>query len=234
MIELQNINGEIDTLTAKRVNLPQDIQRLGEELEDIEKELNEDEQKVEALKADHKAQETALKNSVEQVKKSKGRLFDVKSNKEYEALLKEIESIQAKNSSTEDEILRMLEAIDSAGEILKRRAAETAERRSMCEEEIRQMENDLNSIDSELEKAHHRRDDVRSKTDKRILKKFDMIRSRKGGIVIVPVWKAVCHGCHMNIPPQMYNELQRNDRLVMCPHCDRIIYWEDRNGGENA
>lgn len=234
MIELQDISSEIDTLTAKRVDLPQDIQRLGKELEDIDRELKEDEQKVERLKADHKAQETDLKNGIEQIKKAKVRLLEVKTNKEYEALLKEIDSFQDKSNSAEDEIIRMLDAIDTAGELLKRREKETAERRAGCEKEIRAREEELNSIDSKLEEAYQRREKVRSKTKASVLKKFDLIKTRRGNLIVVPVWKATCHGCHMNIPPQMYNELQRNDRLMLCPHCDRIIYWEDRNGEDNA
>lgn len=229
MIELQNITFEINDLTAKRSDLPQKITTLGGELEGIEGELKENEQRVEMLKTDHKTKETELKNGIEQVRKAKGRLLEVKTNKEYEALLKEIETIEEKNSTVEDDIIRMLEEIDGAGAILKIRAGETAKRRSTYEHEIRKMEEELNSIGSELEKVLQRRDEVRGKIQARVLRKFDMIKDRKGGRTVVPVWKAVCYGCHMNIPPQMYNELQKNDALMLCPHCERIIYWEDRD-----
>ena len=228
LIELQDIYIAIDALTAKRVDLPQALQRIGEELELLEKELQEDSERVEALKSDHRDKETALKNNAEQVKKAKGRLLEVKTNKEYEATLKEIDVIQAKNEEIEDEIIRLFDAIDSAGEILKIRQDAANERRAGCEKEMRKMKEELESIDSELAKVQQKRDAVRSRTNAGVLKKFDMIKNRKSGKAIVPVWKAVCYGCHMNIPPQMYNELQRNDHLVLCPHCERIIYWENR------
>ena len=229
MIELQNITFEMDKLAAGRVDLPQEIGRLDEELASVARELKEDEERVETLKANHKAKETALKDGIEQVKKAKSRLLEVKTNKEYEATLKEIDVLHEKNSTVEDEIIQMLEEIDRAGERLKVKESETAGRRSKYEEEIRELKEELSSIDSELEKVLKRRDEVRSKTKATVLKKFDIIKDRKRGHTIVPVWKAVCSGCHMNIPPQMYNELQRNDRLMLCPHCERIIYWEDRN-----
>jgi predicted nucleic acid-binding Zn-ribbon protein len=47
---------------------------------------------------------------------------------------------------------------------------------------------------------------------------------------VVAVWKEVCDGCHMSIPPQLYNELQKSNELITCPSCSRIIYWENRNG----
>lgn len=229
MIELQDITFEIENLMAKRVDLPQAIHNLEEALEGIEGALRATEQRVETLKSDHRAKETALKQGVEQAKKAKGRLLEVKTNKEYEALLKEIDALHEKNGTIEDEIIRMLEEIDRADEILKEKEQETAKHRSTYETEIRQMEDELNSIDSELEKVLKKQDNVRGRTNENVLKKFDMIKNRKGGRAIVPVWKAVCSGCHMNIPPQMYNELQRNDNLMLCPHCERIIYWEDRD-----
>ena len=60
------------------------------------------------------------------------------------------------------------------------------------------------------------------------LKKFQMIKEQQvTGIAVVPVKDAVCLGCNMNIPPQMYNELQRCDSLKLCPYCQRIIYWKE-------
>jgi len=186
-------------------------------------------QRIEKLKADHGAKETTLKNNIESAKKAKGRLLEVKTNKEYEAILKEIDAIHGKNSAVEDEIIHMLEEIDRTGEDLKVKESETAGRSSKCEAEIRKMDEELNSIGSELEEMMKKRGGIRSKTNDALLKKFDIIKNRKSGRAVVPVWKAICSGCHMNIPPQMYNELQRNDKLMLCPHCERIIYWEDRN-----
>ena len=228
LIELQNITVETDKLTARRVDLPHEIHRLNQEREDIERKQKEAEERIETLKADHKAQETTLKDNIEQIKKAKGRLLEVKTNKEYEAILKEIDTLHEKNSAGEDEIIHMLEEIDKARERLKVTESETAGHRSKCENEIRKMETELNSIGSEVEKLQQRRDGIRSKTKENVLRKFDTIKKRKGGRAVVSVWKAVCSGCHMNIPPQMYNELQRNDRLMLCPHCERIIYWENR------
>ena len=109
MIELQNITFEMDKLAAGRVDLPQEIGRLDEELASVARELKEDEERVETLKANHKAKETALKDGIEQVKKAKSRLLEVKTNKEYEATLKEIDVLHEKNSTVEDEIIQMLE-----------------------------------------------------------------------------------------------------------------------------
>ena len=77
---------------------------------------------------------------------------------------------------------------------------------------------------AELEK---RMEQIGGDIDAGILDKFYWVRGRVGRSAIVPVEKAVCQGCHLNIPPQMYNELHRCDHLEFCPHCQRIIYCKD-------
>ena len=229
LVELQNIDLEMEKLLLKKGDLPKEINRLDEELEAGEREMEEGEQRLDKLKDDHKAKETAMKNSVENSKKAKGRLLGVKTNKEYEAILKEIDAINEKSSGIEDEIIHILEEIDKVSESLKVKESEAASCRSRCENVKRRLEKDLDSIGSELEGVLKKRDRVRSGIKATFLKKFDAIKNRKNGRAVVPVWKEICSGCHMNIPPQMYNELQRNDKLMLCPHCERIIYWEDRN-----
>jgi len=112
LVELQNIDLEMEKLMLKKVDLPKEIARLDEELDAIKRELEEDGQRLDKLKADHRAKETAMKNSGENSKKAKSRLLGVKTNKEYEATLKEIDAINEKSSRIEDEIIHILEEID--------------------------------------------------------------------------------------------------------------------------
>ena len=229
LVELQNIDLEMEKLMLKKVDLPKEIARLDEELDAIKRELEEDGQRLDKLKADHRAKETAMKNSGENSKKAKSRLLGVKTNKEYEATLKEIDAINEKSSRIEDEIIHILEEIDKVSEDLKAKESEADSHRSRCENGKRKLEKELASIASALDGVMKKMDRARSGIKTKFLKKFDNIKKRKNGRAVVPVWKEICLGCHMNIPPQMYNELQKNERLMSCPHCNRIIYWESRD-----
>jgi len=226
LVELQNIDLEIEKFMFKKVDLPKAITRLDEELEAVEGELGESGQRLDKLKAEHKAKETALKNGIENSKKAKSRLLEVKTNKEYEATLKEIDAINEKNGGVEDEIIHILEELDKVGEDLKAKEREAASNLSKCEKGKRKLEKELDSIGAVLDDVLKRRDKIRSGIKAKFLKRFDIIKDRKNGRAVVPARREVCYGCHMNIPPQMYNELQKNERLMLCPHCERIIYWE--------
>ena len=76
-------------------------------------------------------------------------------------------------------------------------------------------------------------DVIRGQINDDLLKKYDILREKRNGQAVVPAWKEVCNGCHMNIPPQMYNELQKPEILMLCPNCNRIIYWENKETGED-
>jgi len=232
LVELQKIDLEIDEFMRRKIDLPGAIERLDEELKAVEQTLEEDGQRLERLKVDHKTKETALKNSIENARKTKGRLLEVKTNKEYEATLKEIDAVNERSSAIEDEIINILEEIDRISEDLRVKEKETNDCRFACEERKKRFEEELNSIDSALADVLKRRDNVRSRLQEQLLKKFDVIKNRKHGRAVVPARKEVCYGCHMNIPPQMYNELQKSEDFMQCPFCSRIIYWDDK--GKNG
>jgi predicted nucleic acid-binding Zn-ribbon protein len=158
------------------------------------------------------------------IAKSKEKLSSVKTNKEYQALLKEIEDLKTVNSRIEDQMLEILEQIDKAEMRLseKNQGFESAKIRVADEKAdiTKAAEEDrtrLAGLQVDFQK-------VLDTVNPDILKAFTSVRSRIGNLAIAKVEDAVCAGCHMNIPPQMYNDLQRFESLMYCPQCQRIIY----------
>jgi len=94
------------------------------------------------------------------------------------------------------------------------------------------MEEDIANLDAELVTAQQKIRETRKRLPEYIFKKYEMIKGLNNGLAVVSVWKEVCNGCHMNIPPQLYNDLQRSIELLSCPHCSRIMYWDDQ--GKNG
>ncbi len=108
-------------------------------------------------------------------------------------------------------------------------------------EELQSLENDLlqeqqlvgvatENAGKRLNELDLERQEISSKIEADVLKLFRKVQSQQvRGNAVVPVQDAVCHGCYVNIPPQMYNELHRQDNLKLCPHCHRMIYWKQTN-----
>jgi predicted nucleic acid-binding Zn-ribbon protein len=232
LIKLQDIDSEIKRLAARKENLPEEKEKLEEERATFEKGIEEDKERLDALNKAHSDKEKELRGNVESAKKTKSRLLEVKTNKEYEAMLKEIENLNKKNSSIEDEIINLLEETEKAGTNLREREAERVEFINNNERDITKLDEEIDSIDVLLKKMLAEDATCREIIKPELLKKYDLIKGKRNGQAVVPVWKEVCGGCHMNIPPQLYIELQKYEKVMLCPNCNRIIYWEDRENNE--
>lgn len=227
LIELQRYDLEMKETKIKNEKLPDRIVELDTEFQYLEGKVEDEGRRFEELNMTHREEEESLKRGIENLKKTRNRLLEVKTNKEYHAMLKEIETNEEKNSEIEDRIIYILEEIDDVREGLKSKEEELNTYRLKYEKERSEIEKEINSVDSELSACQKKIDDVREKIDADLLKKYEIIKEKRNDIAVISVWNGVCGGCHMNIPPQMYNELQKSEDLMLCPNCNRIIYWSD-------
>jgi uncharacterized protein len=229
LIEVQKIDSSIGRIYGKKKDLPEKLSELQGAFAKANNELSESREKIDELTGNHKEKEDSLKKGQELLKKTKARQFEVKTNKEYEAILKEIESIEEKNSQAEDQIIVLLDEIDRCRAAFVHTEKEFKEFQLRYESDKKKIEDELATLDSELQILQEKSDVVRQKIDKALLKKYEAIKGLNKGLAVVPAWKEVCQGCNMNIPPQLYNELQKTVQLITCPNCYRILYWEDQN-----
>ncbi|HEU19504.1 MAG TPA: hypothetical protein ENO00_09070 [Deltaproteobacteria bacterium] len=233
LIELQRIDSEQRSIENKKDLLPRELERLHAELQQYESAVDDTRKMLEELVQRHNEREQDLVRGIEKLKKTKSRLFEVKTNKEYQALLTELDVINEKNDVIESEIIVMLDSIDRARDDLSKKEGEYRLIRSDLESKIKKVQDEMDSIDSLLTIVTEKQLNVKMKINSAFLKRYDLIKQKRNGRAVVPVWKEVCGGCHMNIPPQMYNQLQRSEELILCPNCNRIMYWENRGNGES-
>ena len=231
LVELQGFDSEIRRINLRKDSVPGAREQLNEELRRFEEAVEECRKRAEEFQKTHRDKEKELKNGLESVKKAKSRLLEVKTNKEYEAILKEIDIFNQKNSAIEDDILNLIDENEKAGGELKKIEHELTEVRTRHDREIKTLDEEAASLDVLLADVAEKQQATRAQVTPDILKKYDLIREKRNGQAVVAVWKEVCGGCHMNIPPQMYNELQTYEKLYVCPSCNRIIYWENRDNG---
>jgi len=229
LIDLQKAESEINKINIKCKSLPEEIVKLEEAFSVFAAGLEEDRAQYEATQKAHREGEEKLKKGQELFKKAKERLNDVKTNKEYQAVLKEIEAFEQKNSEMEDQIISLLEAVDSAKEEFKVKEKEMGSYQQRYGETKKKMEAELHSFDDLLQACRRKSEKLRGKVSAELLKRYDAIKTLHNTLAVVAVWKEICGGCYMNLPPQLYIELQKSTELHMCPNCNRIIYWYDQN-----
>lgn len=232
LVLLQKLDADLARVGHRKKELPNRISQLEESFRILTEKVEEEKRRLEEVAKEHRAKEDGLKKGIENLKKTKDRLLEVKTNKEYQAMLKEIDGIVKKNGEIEDEIIIKLEEIDSAKGSLKAIETELSDFRTGYDKEKKEIETELGQIDSEMTRLVGNMEETRGRIGGENLKRYDKIKKHRNGNAVVSVWKGVCEGCHMNIPPQMYNELQRSEDIMLCPFCSRIIYWDDK--GQNG
>jgi len=230
LIELQKMESAAGRITARKKALPVQMEALETESSAHSAVVETEREQLESLRKRRREKDSQLQAGQETLKKTRERLLDVKTNKEYQSILKEIETLEAKNSRMEDEIISLLDQLDALETAVKTKEAELNASRSRYEEEKTKMAEELNSIAEELTVCVRKSDALKKKIPDHLFRKYEQIKGAGRGLAVVSVWKEVCDGCHMSIPPQLYNELQKSTLLITCPNCNRIIYWENRNG----
>lgn len=229
LIELQKAESEINKINIKCQNLPKEIAELEESFGAFQAEVEDYRRKFEEVKKEHREKEEKLKAGHDLLKRTKGRLSDVKTNKEYQSVLKEIEHAESKHSELEEQIILLLEAVDTAKEDLKKKEKVMESGVKDYEETKKKLEAELHSLDGKLSACRQKSGLLKKKISPDCLNKYAAIKKLHHTLAVVAVWKEVCEGCHMNVPPQLYIELQKAVDLHTCPNCNRIIYWCDQS-----
>jgi uncharacterized protein len=229
LIELQKTDLEAERILANKKKLPLRLKELENEFQSFSDAAARMTKEFDEKQKQKKEKDRQLQTGLEMLKRARDRLSDVKTNKEYQALLKEMEISEEKNSALEDEIIYLLDSLDSLEKENTSKEGEFDVLRRDYEQEKQKITTEIGSLDVELNNCLHKGEELKQGIPADILKKYEKIKIIRHGLAVVPVWKEVCYGCHMAIPPQMYNELQTSDEIMTCPNCNRIIYWEDRN-----
>lgn len=230
LIRLQNCDNRMRDIQTAREEGPLKIQGFEEGLKAMDQRLEAELGKLEEAKRQRREAERDIEDIENRIKKSNEKLVNIKSNKEYQAALKEIEGLGLKKSELEDKAIDIMEEI----EILEERNVTANAERKRLQEDFEKARNeiieDLKALDQELVKLEEERACLSQDIDIELLKRYDRIRKYKRGVAISPVVKGICQACHMGIPPQKFNELIRGEELMSCPHCMRIIYWGEDEG----
>ncbi|MCJ7664213.1 MAG: C4-type zinc ribbon domain-containing protein [Desulfobacterales bacterium] len=226
--KLQTLERQIEEAQKEKESCPVTLESLQGLLKAQEEKKEEEKRRIEELEKERVRLEGELEMESERTKRSQLKLLEIKTNKEYQALLKEIEMGKEHNSQREEDIIRMLDEIDR----LKTDYASTVERahkeRKEIEEEQEKVREQMVTVEQNITHWHHNREEIVRELDPELLKRYTVLKERRNGIAVVLVKNEGCQGCYVNIPPQMYNEVQKNKEIIVCPNCHRILYWENK------
>jgi len=228
LVKLQHLDEESIRIKTTLNDVSKKLKHLDSSLEEIEQTIKDQESVLDGLKKQYRDYESDVKLNLAKINKSQEKLRSVKTNKEYQSLLKEIEDVKSKNSSIEDKMIECLDRIDEAEEIIATKKDEYLQFSDRIKSEKQSIEHEAEIDKKKLDELYMDRKNVSGLIDSQLFKKYLVIKEQQHeGLAVVPVKDAVCHGCNVNLPPQLYNELFRYDSLKFCPNCHRIIYLKE-------
>lgn len=157
--------------------------------------------------------------------KYKNQLMEVKTNKEYQAMQKEMTVAEQEISEHETRMLERMEEADGLASELK--AAEAALKADQAEvaRELKQLETEKEEVERELQRTTEERGGLAAQISKEALAVFDRVAHGRKGLAVAEARDGLCTVCHVRIRPQVYNEVRRNDSLIQCDSCTRILYF---------
>ena len=225
--EAQKINIQIIENERKLLLAPKKIEGMDKEIKGIKDKVEKEKGMIEELEKERKRKEKELDVEKEKIKKFESRLYEVKTNKEYQALLKEIEGTKETNDKTEEEIIIIMEKVEELKKDFESSLTHLKKREKESENEKNRLEKEINSMDKTIMDLKQSRDKLLSTVSDNLRATYNTLIEKRNGIAVVNVKNGVCLGCFMNIPPQLFIEVTKNRQLILCPSCNRIFYFID-------
>ena len=159
------------------------------------------------------------------------RITRIRNDKELGLAKREVDLLKEETGGLETELMTVLEQVDAATKRLEAAQAELASLTTARDTEAGQLRDTIGRLGATIERDRSRRDELVGAVDGDLRRRYEMIFSRRGGVAVVAVRGGTCQGCHMHVPPQLFNQIQRNEQLILCPNCQRMLFWQ-REGDE--
>ena len=228
LIKLQELDSQLKQLESLKGDLPNQVSRLSEKLSNSENGLKEDEEKLKVYQRERAMAEMEIKASEGKQTKYQTQLFNVKTNREYDAVTQEIENVKVEIGKKESRLLELMDAEDETKRTIKTVQEEVEKLKKQFGEKSAELKKRLANTEKDEAALHDQRDKVLRKLEKRIVATYDRIRKAKNGFAVVPVIRNACGGCFKTLPPQRIFEIRQMNHLFLCEVCGRILVWDEK------
>ena len=228
LAELQKINSKIYNLKKeKNEEAPRELQDLKNKFEERKQIISSFEGKVKQHHLTRKERELDLASREENLRKAQSQLYALKTNKEYQAKLTEIESFKADVSVIEEDLLRVFEEIETAEKELQIQKNKFMEEERKIKDGEKCILEKINSLEKEIGEIENKKRITKDTIDKKILSVYERLVNTRAGLGIAPVESENCGACHMKVTAQTINEIKMYKGLIFCENCARILYIKE-------
>lgn len=225
LADLQLLDSRLQALRYQHEQLPQKLSVYEQACEEANKRLTSIQSIIADADKERRSLERELDNDQERLLRTQSRLHAIKTNKEYSAILAEIESGKDRIARLEDRVLELMEVGDAQQQstqthelVIQQASQELEQQAKKIHDTQRELVEEISINDAEREQLLIQVSDI-------FLAAYERASSLNRGVGVVTVNEGICAGCYLRIPPQMVSEIRQQDAIVTCPHCQRILLW---------
>ncbi|MRR53839.1 MAG: hypothetical protein EG824_09635 [Deltaproteobacteria bacterium] len=230
LAQLQEIDLKIDSSRGETQALQSEIHSLEAQTEEKQLEIAQQKSELSAVEEEKKILEENLASESDSIARSEERLREIKTQKEYQAVSKEIAAAKKVKADLEDQILQKITRSDELNALVTEKEGYLREfevNSSVRKGELRAR---IDQLEADISAVSVARDETAKAVAPAMMKRYETLREKRQGVAIAEAKGGSCLGCNMNLPPQLFNSLFKEDTYVTCPHCQRLLFMRDAGG----
>jgi uncharacterized protein len=227
LIQLQEIDAKIRIQSEQKKKLPEVLAALERRRSAAKDDLAMVKESLQTAQKNKRERDKDLEAGAQKVDKLKARASEIKTNKEYQAQLKEIESAEQENKAIEDDILSLMEKIDGAATQITAAEQRAQEEETAIQAEQNHHEAAFAKLEEELKAVELARQELVTRIQPSVLAQYQKLLASKAGVAMAEARGESCSGCYMSIPPQVFVNVKKNESIITCPNCGRILFYKE-------
>jgi uncharacterized protein len=225
LVKLQELELALKQFEAAIAAKPRELDPLLHAFDDLRASAAQHRKDLDNLDKQRRQLESAIAQEQANLQRAQRKLLEVKTNKEYAAMLAEIEAFKHKISEHEDVVLQSMELTEVRKQELQRLDDRVHEAEQQLAEARRRNEAELSVLQNTLTERQRTREETAPQLERPVLDLYVRLLNTRKGLAVVGIRNGACQGCFLSLPPQLVQEVRRNDRILTCSHCQRILYW---------
>ncbi len=225
LLALQQVEDRLRAFVLEEQQLPQRLQAYEAACVVARQQLVQQQAAIEQSERQQRVFERELANHQEAIRKTQSKAQDVKTNKEYSAILAEIDAGKQRLEALEDQLLGLMEATDQQRQAYRAQEQQEQAALQALVEQTHHIQQEQETLHRAMLAEQERRQQTVAALDAKLYEQYQKVAAQHGGRVVAQLQDGVCSGCHLKVPPQMISEIRLQTQLFACPHCRLMLFW---------
>jgi predicted nucleic acid-binding Zn-ribbon protein len=229
LLRLQSIDYDLGELERSKEYIPDMMDNLRNEITTTEEKLEGIKKNLTDSHLEQKEVDLQLQEKQEKLKTLQERMMDIKTNKEYDALVSEIDQIKLNISDLETRGLELIEFIETSEKEREGLDEQATNTKNVNNDQLASLQEQIDSVGTKIQTKQAERQNLVAKVNKRAIAVYERIRKGKGGAAVIAVKKRACGACYKSLPPQRIQEIKLGERIITCDSCGRMLIWTEHS-----